>query len=349
MRPSLAPSSQPRSFLAFDFGSRRIGVATGNTLTGTATPRDHAGAAPGGPARRHRRADRRMATRCAGRRRALPSGRRCPRQHGCGTPLRSATAGSLRPAGARGRRALHDDRGARPRRRRPRRGRGRADPRAAPGGQRNDRPRCRSALRAATLRRDPARATRRGAGRHLVGAVPGSPSVCTATWRSPASRGVISSALHRDDFSQRGLSAGATTRDCPSRSRAATSSSSTTCSTPAAPSAPPSTSCTTSAAPASVVLAVLVDRGAASCRSPPGWRWRRSISRRTNGCHWPATTAAASVSRSEASLPCSSAAIRSSTATTSSSICCRSKACRRPSSTTSSTRPARSSASTTAT
>ena len=38
MRPSLAPSSQPRSFLAFDFGSRRIGVATGNTLTGTATP-----------------------------------------------------------------------------------------------------------------------------------------------------------------------------------------------------------------------------------------------------------------------------------------------------------------------
>jgi len=28
----------PRSFLAFDFGTRRVGVATGNTVTGTATP-----------------------------------------------------------------------------------------------------------------------------------------------------------------------------------------------------------------------------------------------------------------------------------------------------------------------
>ena len=28
----------PQSFLAFDFGTRRIGVATGNTLTRTATP-----------------------------------------------------------------------------------------------------------------------------------------------------------------------------------------------------------------------------------------------------------------------------------------------------------------------
>ncbi len=34
-----APSlSKPSSFLAFDFGSRRIGVATGNTLTGGAEP-----------------------------------------------------------------------------------------------------------------------------------------------------------------------------------------------------------------------------------------------------------------------------------------------------------------------
>ncbi|MBX3619414.1 MAG: Holliday junction resolvase RuvX [Rhizobacter sp.] len=33
-----APSSSPRSFLAFDFGTRRVGVASGNTLTRTATP-----------------------------------------------------------------------------------------------------------------------------------------------------------------------------------------------------------------------------------------------------------------------------------------------------------------------
>ena len=39
MRSALAPSSPPvLSFLAFDFGSRRIGVASGNTLTQSATP-----------------------------------------------------------------------------------------------------------------------------------------------------------------------------------------------------------------------------------------------------------------------------------------------------------------------
>lgn len=32
------PSAPVRSYLAFDFGTRRIGVATGNTLTRTATP-----------------------------------------------------------------------------------------------------------------------------------------------------------------------------------------------------------------------------------------------------------------------------------------------------------------------
>jgi len=37
--PSAAPSrSVPRSFLAFDFGTRRVGVASGNTLTRAATP-----------------------------------------------------------------------------------------------------------------------------------------------------------------------------------------------------------------------------------------------------------------------------------------------------------------------
>jgi putative holliday junction resolvase len=39
VRLALAPSSpQALSFLAFDFGSRRIGVASGNTLTGAASP-----------------------------------------------------------------------------------------------------------------------------------------------------------------------------------------------------------------------------------------------------------------------------------------------------------------------
>ncbi len=31
-------ASQPLSFLAFDFGTRRVGIASGNTLTRTATP-----------------------------------------------------------------------------------------------------------------------------------------------------------------------------------------------------------------------------------------------------------------------------------------------------------------------
>lgn len=35
-RPALPDS--PRSFLAFDFGTRRVGVATGNTLVGRAQP-----------------------------------------------------------------------------------------------------------------------------------------------------------------------------------------------------------------------------------------------------------------------------------------------------------------------
>ena len=32
------PAQAPRSFLAFDFGTKRVGVASGNTLTRTATP-----------------------------------------------------------------------------------------------------------------------------------------------------------------------------------------------------------------------------------------------------------------------------------------------------------------------
>ncbi|HEX3139139.1 MAG TPA: Holliday junction resolvase RuvX [Rhizobacter sp.] len=32
------PSSSPRSFLAFDFGTKRVGVASGNTFTRAATP-----------------------------------------------------------------------------------------------------------------------------------------------------------------------------------------------------------------------------------------------------------------------------------------------------------------------
>jgi putative Holliday junction resolvase len=38
MSPSAAAPSSPRSFLAFDFGLKRVGVASGNTLMGAATP-----------------------------------------------------------------------------------------------------------------------------------------------------------------------------------------------------------------------------------------------------------------------------------------------------------------------
>ena len=38
MSVALAVAAQPLSFLAFDFGVRRVGVATGNSLTRTATP-----------------------------------------------------------------------------------------------------------------------------------------------------------------------------------------------------------------------------------------------------------------------------------------------------------------------
>ncbi|MGZ5236399.1 MAG: Holliday junction resolvase RuvX [Caldimonas sp.] len=38
MSHAVASTRSPRSYLAFDFGTRRLGVATGNALTGTATP-----------------------------------------------------------------------------------------------------------------------------------------------------------------------------------------------------------------------------------------------------------------------------------------------------------------------
>ncbi len=38
LTPDAKPSTQALSFLAFDFGTRRIGVASGNTITGSATP-----------------------------------------------------------------------------------------------------------------------------------------------------------------------------------------------------------------------------------------------------------------------------------------------------------------------
>ncbi len=38
MSRAVAPTITPRSYLAFDFGTRRVGVASGNALTGTATP-----------------------------------------------------------------------------------------------------------------------------------------------------------------------------------------------------------------------------------------------------------------------------------------------------------------------
>jgi putative holliday junction resolvase len=36
--PALTSPHSPASFLAFDFGERRVGVASGNTVTGSATP-----------------------------------------------------------------------------------------------------------------------------------------------------------------------------------------------------------------------------------------------------------------------------------------------------------------------
>ncbi|MCE9659544.1 MAG: Holliday junction resolvase RuvX [Burkholderiales bacterium] len=38
MRPHLASASAVQSFLAFDFGTARVGVASGNSLTKSATP-----------------------------------------------------------------------------------------------------------------------------------------------------------------------------------------------------------------------------------------------------------------------------------------------------------------------
>lgn len=37
-RAAASSPRPPRSYLAFDFGTRRVGVATGNAITGTATP-----------------------------------------------------------------------------------------------------------------------------------------------------------------------------------------------------------------------------------------------------------------------------------------------------------------------
>ncbi len=36
--PATGPASRIRTYLAFDFGLKRVGVASGNTLTGTAQP-----------------------------------------------------------------------------------------------------------------------------------------------------------------------------------------------------------------------------------------------------------------------------------------------------------------------
>ena len=44
-----APSGTPRIVLAFDFGLRRIGVASGDTVSRTAAPLDAVPTGPGGP------------------------------------------------------------------------------------------------------------------------------------------------------------------------------------------------------------------------------------------------------------------------------------------------------------
>ena len=48
-RPELTAAADRNILLAFDFGRRRIGVATGNLLTGTATPLETMDAAAGLP------------------------------------------------------------------------------------------------------------------------------------------------------------------------------------------------------------------------------------------------------------------------------------------------------------
>jgi aspartate carbamoyltransferase catalytic subunit len=90
----------------------------------------------------------------------------------------------------------------------------------------------------------------------------------------PGTAGVISSAMHRDDFAQRGLSSGAQT-SLPFDVNGADICCSTTCCTPAAPSAPCSTSCSTMAARPACGWPCWWTAAGASCRCRPTLRCPR--------------------------------------------------------------------------
>ena len=111
-RPSpYAPPLQP--FLAFDFGTQAHRRGRRQPAAAHArTPQATIAAEGDARFRGDRRADRRMAARRAGGRRALPPRRRGARQHRARAHVRAPAARPLRPAGVRGRRALQHDRSA---------------------------------------------------------------------------------------------------------------------------------------------------------------------------------------------------------------------------------------------
>ena len=212
-----------------------------------------------------------MAARRAGGRRAAPSRRRGAREHRRARRFARQLQGRFRlpvhevderytTTEARAAGAADLDAGVRG-----------DHPRAVPDARRHEH---RTRARRSRLTSTPRRCTRDAAGRRaprccrpdavLVGIWSGGAWLAERLQRDlglAGEHGVISSALHRDDFASRGLPPAPTRRGCRSRSRAATSCSSTTCSTPAAPSAPSINELFDFGRPASVTLAVLVDRG----------------------------------------------------------------------------------------
>ena len=134
MRLRLASASAVHSFLAFDFGTARVGVASGNSLTAQRDAAVHRRGAGRGPVRGDRPADRRVAAGGAGRRRAasIPTAPRTSTPSGARRFARQLKARFGLPVHEVDERytttAARAERRARPRRRR-----GGADPRAVPG------------------------------------------------------------------------------------------------------------------------------------------------------------------------------------------------------------------------
>src|SRR6202012_4039161 len=93
--------AQFQTFLAFDFGLRRTGVAVGNRMLRTATPQ---------PTIRAEGSDARLAQ-AQGRGRPPPAAGGDPRKSGPRAKARAPAAGPRRKAGVRGGRALQHPRG----------------------------------------------------------------------------------------------------------------------------------------------------------------------------------------------------------------------------------------------